>query len=45
LRRPAHAVFCTAALKCAGMQPYVMDRSEYNLGNGGYMDLSEAGDC
>ena len=35
---------CAGALKCAGVQPYVMDRSKYNPSNG-HMDLSEGGDC
>ena len=35
---------CTGALKCAGVQPYVMDISKYNPSSG-HMYLSAAGDC
>jgi len=31
-------------LKCARVQPYVMDRAKYNPTTG-HMDLSAAGDC
>ncbi|MGB1607606.1 MAG: hypothetical protein ACPIOQ_83540 [Promethearchaeia archaeon] len=44
-RMLASDCLCTGALKCAGVQPYVMDKSKYNPSGNGHMDLSAAGDC